>query len=112
MKTIKCYSKFCVKNSYGKDWLIIDKWAKSKGFDDVEIYRTIYDLSWHKEAVEIFGAEDYPPFLVYRGKPKTVASIISEMKGKNDLHTATIKKSNKKTRRKTSSRKSKKKDEE
>lgn len=65
---IKVYSKFCVKNSYGKDWLLVEKWAKEKGFDDVDIYRTIYDLDWHKEAVSIYRKEDYLPLYTTKGK--------------------------------------------
>lgn len=108
---IKVYSKFCVKNSYGKDWLLVEKWAKEKGFDDVEVYRTIYDLDWHKEAVAIYKEEDYPPFAVLEGQPILISQIIKEMKGENDVHTTTIKKSAKKTTRKTTNRKVAKKDE-
>lgn len=81
-KIITIYSKHCFKCLYSDQFNTIKNWTTQKGYD-LDMKRTAYRPSWHKEATELWGGEDYNAFVVNeRGKVMELSSFLDKCRNK------------------------------
>lgn len=81
-KTITIYSKHCFKCLYSDQFNTIKNWTTQKGYD-LDMKRTAYRPSWHKEATELWGGEDYNAFVVNeRGKVMSLENFLDKCRNK------------------------------
>ena len=81
-KIITVYSKHCFKCMHKDAFDQIKSWCGGKGYV-LSIKRTAYRPSWHKEATELWGNENYNAFVLNeRGKVMDLGTFLDKCKNK------------------------------
>ena len=63
MKEVNVYTKVCLPCVMKKNWQDTQRAIWSAGYD-IALIRTTYDSGAHKEAMEIWGSDDYVAFVL------------------------------------------------
>lgn len=75
------FSKFCLKCMWPNEAQRFTNWA-AKNNVKVTVKRTAYRPSYHREATELYGSEDYMAFVYMDGKVTDLVSWAEKTKKK------------------------------